>query len=441
MRRMAFYLALGFIFVRISFLHEILTGAYGLKLYLPWLLGAPAIVGMILSGGIRRAFRASPVFFWTAFAVCLVVATPFSSWKGGSVDLLSNYFKVNFPMLFMTAGLPVDWRECKQMMYSIALAAVASLVFWYGFAGVQGGRLQLAFGSIGNPNDLAAHLLVVLPFLLFVTEAVPNLIARAPVLLVVCWGVYSLVGTGSRGGLLALMAAVAFLFLRAPNRVRIGLAVLAPLVAVVVLVKAPQYALERQATMFSDETPSGTDEASASRSQRIYLLKKSILYTLQHPLVGVGPGEFMNFEGGSAIETGERGAWRATHNSYTQVSSEAGIPALFFFLAAILSSYRLLSRTYREARAGKEHREIAMAALYLMLSMVGFCCVILFLSMAYGYQLLVLSGCAVSLSSTWRLQQARANPSSSPPAASAQRSRTPASMRSADAVVRSGKLT
>jgi len=60
-------------------------------------------------------------------------------------------------------------------------------------------------------------------------------------------------------------------------------------------------------------------EASLSAQQRKELLFKSLKVTVRHPLFGVGPG---NFEVVS-------GAWDVTHNSYTQISAEGGIPAFF----------------------------------------------------------------------------------------------------------------
>ena len=64
------------------------------------------------------------------------------------------------------------------------------------------------------------------------------------------------------------------------------------------------------------------------------LLNQSIELTLKHPLFGVGPGNFQ-----AITET-----WHVTHNTYTEFSSEAGIPALAIFLTIIGLAFRNLRR-------------------------------------------------------------------------------------------------
>ncbi len=405
MRLLAFYMALGFVFVRFSMIHEIAAFHFGIRTYLPWILGVPALLGTILSGGLRRSLRHRTAFYWIAFALWLILATPFSFWKGGSIDLLKFFFKSEFPMLFLVAGLPMDWRECRKMFGAIALAAATNLAMGRYFVDPAGARMSLNFGSIANSNDFAAHLVLVLPFLLLVVLEGRGrlLVLRLGSLLPIAYGVYMIVSTGSRGGLVALLVAIAFLLLKFPGRVRLAVAVVVPVAAVIMMSVAPKYAIQRLTTLFQNESVPDEQllEATGSRAARIQLLKAAALLTLEHPLFGVGPGQFADFRGSEARENGRRGDWSVSHNAYTEVSSEAGIPAFIFFLAAIVSSYWLLNATYRKARLRDAQRPMAMAALCTMLALVGFCVAIFFLSMAYRFYLPVLSGLAISLASAF----------------------------------------
>ena len=63
-----------------------------------------------------------------------------------------------------------------------------------------------------------------------------------------------------------------------------------------------------------------TAAAYASTQDRQQLLWRSIEVTKEHPLFGVGPGNFAQLSGN----------WHVAHNSFTQMSSEGGIPALIF---------------------------------------------------------------------------------------------------------------
>jgi O-antigen ligase len=243
---------------------------------------------------------------------------------------------------------------------------------------------------------------LVLPFLLFIVLAgAHSWFVKAPALALIVVGIGLAMSTGSRGGLLALLAGCGFLLLKSPGRVRIVFAVTAPLIAILAIRMVPEYSLQRQATLFTGQDPANEElrEAAGSAQTRMYLLKTSVQCTLEHPIFGVGPGQFLDYEGFKAVQSGRRGAWQVAHNSYTQVSSEAGLPALVFLLAALVSTYLLLSKTYRQARTSKEQRQIAMAAFCIMLSLVGFCVSILFLSLIYKYYLPVLSGLAISLAS------------------------------------------
>ncbi len=54
-----------------------------------------------------------------------------------------------------------------------------------------------------------------------------------------------------------------------------------------------------------------------------------------HPLFGVGPDQFAAAVSQEAAGDGQQVPWLGTHNTYTQVSSECGIPALIFYVAVI----------------------------------------------------------------------------------------------------------
>jgi O-antigen ligase len=119
---------------------------------------------------------------------------------------------------------------------------------------------------------------------------------------------------------------------------------------------------------------------------------------MEHPVFGVGPGEFSDYEAAVAKTEGKRGTWLVTHNAYTQVSSEVGIPALLFFLAAIVMSFRTFGRVQRAARAHPQLRSMAIACFCCQLSLVGFCTAIMFLSLAYTMYLPTMGGLAMAFS-------------------------------------------
>jgi O-antigen ligase len=122
------------------------------------------------------------------------------------------------------------------------------------------------------------------------------------------------------------------------------------------------------------------------------LLQASWAATLEHPFLGVGPGIFMEYQAEAAKGNGERGMWHVTHNAYTQVSSECGIPALICYLGALT----VTMVSVRKASKSSD-QEMALLARFMSVMIVGFSVCIIFLSLAYNVHILVLSALAVSM--------------------------------------------
>ena len=153
---------------------------------------------------------------------------------------------------------------------------------------------------------------------------------------------FLVLSTGSRGALISMAIAALYVLKAGSRRVRIALLLGIPALLLAAIPFMPAEASQRLASLFTSQ--SQTDEAAASQEQRAALLTASLRITAQHPLLGVGPGTFEEYEAEEAKAKGERGMWHETHNSYTQVSSECGVPALVFYLSAIFLSFRVFRR-------------------------------------------------------------------------------------------------
>lgn len=409
-RKIGFYFALAFVFARFSFVHEILSYFSGFDLHLITLVGVPAVILVVIGGGIRRTLVSRTAFYWLAFALWLVLATPFSSWRGGSAGLVSGYLKAELPMLFIVAGMVTTWREFRLLLGAVSLAAIFNVVNGRLFQAPDdgGGRLRLDFGSIANANDFVAHLLFVLPFLLFFAMSADSSRLRKLVSWVMILGGLFLVSrSASRGGLVAFAAVCCFVVFRGSVRQRIGFVAGVSVLLAISVVVLPSQVLVRYATLFSNRAAQEDSEAADSQRARTYLLKSSLADTFQHPLFGVGPGEFSDYEGGKSRALGEHGVWAVTHNAYTQASSECGIPALLFALAGIFSTFFTLNRIYRAARGNHAFRGLALASYCLQISLIGYCVAIIFLALMYTLYLPAIAGFSIALESVARSEFAR----------------------------------
>ncbi len=394
-RKLVVYFGLAALFVRFAVLPEVLAYITGFDTYLLYVTVPPAIVATILSGGLQRTFRQRAPYFWLAFFAWMVVAVPISFWPGGSASAVIDYGRANLVFLVITGGLAVKWGEVRAMYYTIAAAAGVILLTSLLFSYSASGRIFLpASGTIGNSNDLAAHLLLVLPFVLFVVlDRKRSAVVRIFALMGIVYGLWIILETASRGALVALLVGFLFMLWQA-SAIQRTVALAGGLILMIIsLVALPSMTLNRLGNLFGEEHV----EAEESGEVRTYLFHQSLLFTMEHPVFGVGPHQFANFEGKTRVEEGKFGAWKDTHCAFTQVSAECGIPALIFFLCGLGAAILAVIRTHRKARK-RGDVEITNACLCYLLSMVGFLVAITFLPLAYNFTLPAMVGLAGSMS-------------------------------------------
>jgi len=403
LRKAGFYFALMYVFIEFSDVHELIEMATGVKPYILIVVTVPTMLFVLGSGGFRRTLRWPVAKYWMGFAIWMIISVPFSSWRGQSVVLAVSWIRAVLPILFAIAGCVMTLREFNRLMTVLAAAAVVNVLAGRLFANQISGRLELAGTTISDPNDYAAHLILVLPFLLLVImDPRRSTVVRALASGLTLYGLYLIISTGSRGGLLALGIAVLFCLWKLRLRQKVSVAVVATILACTATAVVPQRVLLRFSTIFGSPTRANESELAAaeeSAEARNFLLRQSILVTLSHPLFGVGIGQFGNFEGQASLQNGGRSYWNETHNSFTQASSEMGIPAMALYIAAIIGSYRMLNRVHRleQQHSTPGVQQIKTSAFCLLLSLVGFCAASFFLSLAYRFYLPAFAGLAIAL--------------------------------------------
>lgn len=407
-RKMAFFLCLILVFIRFSLIHQSLTKLLGLNIYPLYFFGIPAFLGAVVSGGVQRTLTGRGAAWWCLFAVWNLLATPFSSWRGGSLFFLRNYLKSDFPMILAIAGLVLTWKECRLMLRVLALSALTLILtarFFQQDDTGFGDRFGMQFGTVANPNDFAAHLLLLLPFLLWLAGTLKFVPGRILVGLGALGGLVLVLRTASRGAEIAIAAGALYYFWHASPGRKLALTVFAAVGILALPLVLSQDILLRLRSFSSSVTASQSAESNVEQSaleseaSRAYLFRKSIEYSLQFPIFGVGPGRFATYEGTNSILPGrQRGAWQEAHCSYTEVSAEAGLPAFVFFVGGIVITFRLLQRTMREAKLRGDSPDIERTCLYILLGMVCFYVAITFVNFAYFFYEPALAGLAIAVS-------------------------------------------
>ena len=334
--------------------------------------GTLALLALIVSVRYVRQGLPREVIYIALLVGQLFLASALSPiWRGGAVQTTLDFSKVLIIVIVMAIAVSTVKRlRLLMIIQAASVAVVAGVSVLKGHLLV--GRLQGTLGGIySNPNDLALAIVISLPLclaLLFLTRSRVWKITWALALLMMVYAVFL---TGSRGGFFSLVAVAAVCLWEFSIRGRRRyLLMLAALVGVILWQSSSGMLAARLNGTFNQKE----DAASAydSAQQRQQLFWRSIEVTEEHPLSGVGPGNFEVLSGN----------WHVTHNSFTQMSSEGGVPAFLLYVLILWSGFKNVSRTKRFVRG---RPDLSLLALALNASLASFLVGSFFASVAYQF--------------------------------------------------------
>lgn len=372
--------------------------------HLPLLTSCLALGAALISGGLLRSLRHPVGILLTLFGFWMMLCVPFSVWKGGSVMLLRDTWSKTYLLFLVIVGLAWTLNECRRTMYTLGHAVTVVVIMALAYHQETYERWYLPQGVLANANDLAHIALTGVPFLwLMMVDrrrlAPMRILAGASLM-----GALLVVArTGSRAALVgaAVMVAVIFITVSLANKLKLLAAGVA--LSLALLAAMPQAVMSRYRSLLEWGEGSGrmigseaAVVAASTIQARLKLLRHSVLVTLQNPVFGVGPGNFQTASVRLSSATGEAGMWRESHNTFTQVSSETGIPGALLFTAALACCLWGVYRVHKRSRRRPETKSVAQMANGLLLSLVGFFTTALFTSIAYELYFTAVLGVGVA---------------------------------------------
>ncbi len=309
------------------------------------LLGAMVFLSWALEAIFRRSYKLPktpllvvvPLFYTTA------LLSAFPAENIGLVGVRLTTLLLLSCLVLITGTLMKDPMQVLRLAWIILLSTFASVA--YGIFSVGAGTQVVLEGFAVDRNrfGLIIALCIPLVFYLYPRSGRP---ARAVLLALMGVFVVAEALTYSRGGFLALLLSLSLsvLFVVHSHRVRLGVWVLLLLVGLAVAMPASYWA--RVGTIL----PS-VREGRDTVGLRYQLWEISLKMIRDHPLLGVGAGNFHHqFSRYSGIVSLRRGAL-GSHNAFLGVAAEQGIPGGLLFIALFLAAFASLGRSYRQARA------------------------------------------------------------------------------------------
>jgi hypothetical protein len=241
------------------------------------------------------------------------------------------------------------------------------------------GRIK---GLFENSNDLALHLVSMIPIAIALglyKPGLPRKLVYFGASGVMLWAV---IVTFSRGGFIGLVAAALILVRRLGRKNRVATTGALVFAVLVFMAAAPGAYSSRLSTVFNSAA-----DVTGSSTQRTEVLKRSIWVSLRYPLFGVGIG---NFHHKSPREL-------ATHNAYTQVSSEMGMGAFVVYLIFLIYPLRRLRLIENQSYEKPDQRKFYYLAIGFQGALVGYMVASFFGAVAYQWYVYYLVGYAVCL--------------------------------------------
>jgi O-antigen ligase len=373
-----------FITVAVARIQDIIPGLA--QLHPGKLLALPIVVALVVA--LPRWQLLSALRTTTAKSVMLIVvlaalSIPLSVWPSYSARTFATAL-IPALILFIAVAAGFADRTMARLCILVLVLSVGAdaLYLLVGPAPVVKGRAYIGPGL--DPNDSAALFVSALPFamLLVSDRGWKRWLGLAVAMLLVA----GVVKTGSRGGVIGLVAVAVVLIVQAAPRRRLSYVLGVVACAGAFALAADETIMSRLRTMFAPQS----DYNFTEREGRVEVWKRGMGYMVAHPVLGVGLNSFETAEGVLSGKTNEGFGIRytASHNAYVQVGAELGVIGLAAFLVALWSAgngcrriRRLAVRDHaRRPQLADEEARLAAAA---CCALVGVATTIFFLSLAY----------------------------------------------------------
>ena len=342
-------------------------------------VGAVTIAASIIS---RKKLR----FFWTPtmgwlflFSVWMLITTFFSLQSEASWVQFEKVIKIQL-IIYITLWVMHDREKIHSLVWVIVLS--------FAYYGIKGGIFTLLSGGgshvLGPPGgfwqgntEIGLALVMILPLVWYLYLNTAKLWIRNGLLISMFLIPIAILGTQSRGAILAIAAISLFLWMKSRKKLVLFITML--LFIPILLAFMPQTWHDRMDTMKDHE-------ADASAMGRIQAWSFAYDMALERPLVGGGFEAFTaeNYERFSPglVEYGT-GIYHDVHSIYFEVLGEHGFVGLAIYLILGFSAWRIANKIIKLSKSSDENKWASDLAAMIQVSFIGYAVGGAFLGLAY----------------------------------------------------------
>lgn len=329
------------------------------------------------------------------FCLAALLSIPPAISPGEAWATFAEFLRPAMIFIVMINVVRTEWRLKGIFFLTLAVSVVMSVGaindYRLGRFSVEGYRVAGIIGNLfGNPNDMALHLVTVIPIAIALSLTTRNFVFK--ILYAAC-ALLMIVGsmlTFSRAGFLGLVCAGGIIAWKVGRKNRLAVAALTLVCLATVIAFAPEGYTDRLDTIVNHSR-----DAVGSAGARTALLLRSIKVAVANPVFGVGMGNF------HIVSIGEL----VSHNAYTQVAAEMGMAAMVIYVMFMLSPFKALRSIENETFEDRRASHFYYLAVGLQASIVAYMVCSFFASVAYQWYVYYLVGYAVCLRRLYKAEQ------------------------------------
>jgi probable O-glycosylation ligase (exosortase A-associated) len=339
------------------------------------IVATATLIGLVITKDEVRFESSAIVWLLILLPAWTCVTYLFALEQVAATARLSEVLKV-FLFVLVSAMVLRTRKHIHWMLWVIVISV--------GYFGAKGGAFTLLTGGLhrvyGPPGDsflsdnnaISVALIMVIPLMYYLREESGSKWIRHGLLVAMVLSGIAVLGTYSRGGLLAVSAMLMFLWFKSRRKALFALLVI-PLVPLAITAM-PERWFDRMNTI-------SAYEEDASAMGRINAWKTAINIANDRPLVG---GGFELYSGATfAKYAPDPEDVHAAHSVYFQMLGEHGYVGLLIFLALGAAAWSTARRTIALARAKPEHAWAGNLARAFQVSLVGYAVGGMFVNIGY----------------------------------------------------------
>jgi O-antigen ligase len=354
------------------------------------------LVGMLLVAAtilMPRPRDAAPrpgfgiILLFGAFALFQVLGTTLSSLSFPTLDASTL---VAFAILMFATNFLINTKQRLLMTIRVIVLAETFASTWL-YKQYYIYHMPRPLGPSADPNYEALSLVMTVPLAIWLMRhEIRDLWKWVGRICTPILG-FAVFVSQSRGGLLALFVMAALLWVNSQRKARLVFAFI--LGATVMFAVAPSQVLQRIGEI-QFQGPAETGPEVSTRA-RVELARAGIAMMVDHPLFGVGLGQFQAFEFHyNPMLVSFEANPHVAHNTYVQLGAEGGIPTLVLYLV-ILGATLSTCRSAQKMKGVPE--DIAALALALQIGLIGIMVAEFFLTAQYIKEIWVFISLAPNL--------------------------------------------